>query len=269
MLTIKLEGLKSLEQNLRNIEKETRKATRLAINTTAKKIADEANAEISRVFDRPTPRTAKAVKVWQHARYDNDLTAIVNVDDGGGKNRMNARGFKGTIFPAQYLAAQVFGGTRVLKRYELALQKKGLMPSGMFAVFAKRSNALDQYGNLPASKIVQILQYFEAFPEQGYRTNMKAKSKADMAAAKGRYKKLKWGFAYFRGGRGTGLPDGIWERHYPQGQSGKSFIRPVLIYVRTSSYGVRFKFFDIGKRVIDQTFKAEFNRELSRLLAAK
>ena len=266
MITIKLEGMSALQAKLQGIEKEVRKASRLAINATARKVAEAENAEIARVFDRPTPRTAKAVKVFQFARYDNNLAAIVGVDDGGGGNRVNAKGFKGTIYPAKYLAAQVMGGSRVPKRFELALQKAGVMPSGMFAVMAKRSNALDQYGNLPASKIVQILQWFQAFPEAGYRTNMKGKSKADMAAAKGRYKKLKWGFAYFRGGRGTGLPDGIWERHYPEGQAEKSFIRPVLIYVSSSNYGVRFKFGEIARRVVDETFQPEFNRQLGQLL---
>ena len=266
MISVKIEGMAKFEAEFRGIEKQVRKATRLAINTVAKKVVDAENAEINRVFDRPVPRTTKAVKVFQPARYDNDLTAIVGVDDGAGGKRMNAKGFKGTIFPAKYLAAQVAGGTRAPKRFELALQKKRLMPAGMFAVFAKRSNALDQYGNLPASKIVQILQWFQAFPEQGFRTNMKAKSKQDMAAGKGRYKKLKWGVAYFRGGRGTGLPDGIWERHYPNGQAGKSFIRPVLIYVRGARYGIRFKFIELARRVVDRTFEPEFDRELSRLL---
>lgn len=245
-LTCRLEGITTIQRMLTNVEKQIPYALSRGINQMAKDVQKVENEEIRKVFNKPTPRTANATKIFQFAKKDK-LEAIVGIDDGGGKNRMNARGFKGTIFPDKYLAAQIYGGSRVHKRFENALIKANLMPVGMFAVFAKRSNALDQYGNLPASKIVQILSWFQAFPEgQGYRANMKKKTKNNLA--EGKRKGMKWGFAYFRGGRSVGLPDGIWERHYPNGQDQKSFIRPILIYVKSANYQVKLPFEQIAQR---------------------
>lgn len=264
-LTCRLEGVTLIQRMLTNVEKQIPYALSRGINQMAKDVQKVENEEIRKAFNKPTPRTENATKVFQYAKKDK-LEAIVGVDDGGGANRMSARGFKGTIFPNRYLAAQIYGGGRVHKRFEKALIAAGVMPEGMYAVFAKRSNALDQYGNLPASKIVQILSWFQAFPEgQGYRANMKKRTKANLAA--GKRKGMKWGFAYFRGGNGTGLPDGIWERHYPNGQAGKSFIRPVLIYVRNPNYQVRFPFEQIAMRHFAQNWKRVSEQALAYALA--
>ena len=151
------------------------------------------------------------------------------------------------------------------KRFERALQLAGVMPSGMFAIFAKRSNALDQYGNITQGKIVQILAWFKAFPETGYKANMTDKTKENLR--RGKRKGMKWGVAYFRGGRGTGLPDGIWERHYPNGTAGKSFVRPVLIYVRSVSYQSRFDFEGIARSTVDKVWRDEFDKALAQAIA--
>ena len=266
MTTIKVEfvGLTPIKSMLSGIERQVPFAMSRAINEIAKGAAKAGNEALASSFSSPTPRTKNATKIMQFAKKDN-LTAIVGIDDGGGKNRMNARGFKGTIFPNQYLSAQMYGGSRVPKRFERALIAAGVMPEGMYAVFAKRSNALDQYGNLPASKIVQILSWFQAFPEgQGYRANMKKKTKANLAA--GKRKGMKWGFAYFRGGKSVGLPDGIWERHYPNGQAGKSFIRPVLIYVKNAAYQVRFPFEQIAMRYYKENWARVSDQALKHAL---
>lgn len=266
MIGIKVEinGLAALKANLSGQAKQVAFAASKALNAMGKGLAKRENDEIKRLFKNPVPRTENATKVFKAARKD-DLEVVVGLDDGGGKNRMSARGFKGTIFPAKYLAAQIAGGTRVQKRFERALIKAGVMPEGMSAVFAKRSNALDQYGNLPASKIVQILAWFQAFPEQGYKMNMKDRSKQSMM--KGKRKGMAHGVVYFRGGKAAGLPDGIWERHYPNGTAGKSFIRPILIYVRSATYQARFHFESIAREFVTANWQREFNQALRDALA--
>jgi len=242
-------GFEAVAQRLASMQRQIPFAMARSINKLATLIAEEENKEIARVFDRPNPRTLRAVKVFKGAKK-NDLEAIVNVDNGlRGSAQAAAMGTTGkSVPPSKYLHAQIVGGQRVIKRYERALQRAGVMPSGVYGVFCRRSNALDQYGNLQGSKIVQILSWFQAYPDNGYRINMTKKTK--MRLMQGKRKGLRYGFGYFRGGRRTGLPDGIWERHYPNGLSGKSFIRPIILYVKSANYGERFDFYGIADRTL-------------------
>ena len=266
-ISVKVDGLKALQAEIAGKGRQVQFAAMKAINATAKQVVKQETNAISSAFDRPRPSTLKAIVVKKFAKYKGgafDLEAIVAIDDyirsTSGEALFDANRAaqgKGAVPPAKYLLAQILGGTRVAKRFEVALQRAGVMPSGMRAVFAKRSNALDPYGNLPGSKIVQILSWFKAFPEQGYRMNMKERSKRNLA--QGKRKGMKWGMVYFRGGRGTGLPDGIWERHYPNGESGKSFIRPVLIYINSASYRKKFDFYGIAQRTVETAWPKEFS----------
>jgi len=263
MLTIKIEGLEELKRDLSDIGfKQIPFAAKNALNSTAKLVNQALQDEINRAVDRPNPATRQAMFVYEYATKAN-LRAEVGLRDGVRKSARNSLGQlagtqgKGSTMPDRYLSALIDGGTRVSKRYERALQKVGVMPAGMYGVFAKRSNALDQYGNLSGAKIVQILSWFKAFPEQGYRMNRKNTTR--LIKGKG----MKWGFAYFRGGRNTGLPDGIWERHYPNGQAGKSFVRPIILFVGTPSYGKRIRYFETASETIDRVWNIEFDREFA------
>lgn len=258
MISVKIDaqGLDVIKYKLASMAKQIPFATARAINETAKRGAADGNAKIRSVFDRPLERTANAVKVFQGATKTR-LSAIVHIHDGQkgyaiDDPRVLSSG-KGSIFPNRYLAAQVYGGQRATKRYESALIKVGAMPAGMQAVFAKRSGNIDAYGNLPGPKIVQILSWFQAFPETGYRANMKQAGKDRLRLGT---KDRKTGGRKFAGGRRFGfeyfvampplnLHPGIWERHYPNGPAGKSFIKPVLLFIAVATYRRRFAFFDV------------------------
>lgn len=250
---------------------------RRAINATATAVARVGNDAIRATFDRPLARTATAVKVFKGvAREDQqrgDMTAIVGIHDGDQRMaatdpRVLASG-KSSIFPNRYLSAQIEGGARVNKRFEVALVRAGIMPAGQQAVFAKRSGYLDPHGNLSAALIVKILSWFKAFPEVGYRANMTdaARQRAmvgrmDRKTGQRRFGAGKtdaarrYGYAYFLsrgerfGGLGMRLPPGIWERNYPNGAAGKSFIKPVLLFVKPARYRVRFPFYEVMQRAI-------------------
>lgn len=259
-------------------------ATSRAINETAKIIAKDGNKLVASVFDRPLPRTASAVKVFQGATKER-LSAVVNVYDGQrGFAADDARALsagKGSIFPNRYLSAQIEGGRRANKRFENALIKAGVMPQGMQAVFAKRSGYLDQYGNLSGARINQILSWVKAFPEgQGYRSNMtdrsrtnamlgrKNKRTGETSFGKGR----RYGFSYFvsRGERSGGLqmrlPEGVWERNYPNGPAGKSFIKPVLLFVKPGNYAKRFDFYRAMQRSIDANLPEQWQKAMAQAL---
>lgn len=267
-ITVKIEG--SLSGFSAKAEKQVKFAAAKALNATAKRVVEEENKELGRILDRPLPKTLRAVEVASYARAPGNLEAVVALrgTQGVGARESMAQGSKGTIQPNRYLIAHIVGGQRVNKRFENALIKVGAMPSGMQAVFAKRSNALDAYGNLTGGKIQQILAWFQAFPpDRGFKANMTSKSKDSLM--KGKRKGMKWGMVYFRGGRDVGLPDGIWERHYPNGTAEKSFIRPILIYVTPGQYRkkVRFNFHAVAKLTVNKEWATQFDAAFKNAMA--
>lgn len=267
MIKVKIDG--NLSGFSAKVAKQVKFAAAKALNATAKRVVEAENNELARIIDRPVPKTLRAVEVVSYARAPENLEVVVALrgTQGTGARESMTQGSKGTIQPNRYLLAHIIGGQRANKRFENALIKAGIMPAGKQAVFAKRSNALDSYGNLPGAKIQQILSWFQAFPEKGYRANMTSKTKENLAA--GKRKGMKWGFAYFRGGRAVGLPDGIWERHYPNGQSEKSFIRPILIYVSPGQYRkkVRFNFNAIAKLTVKKEWASQFDAAFKNAMA--
>lgn len=254
-------------------------ALRRTLNRVAQVCAKEGNVEIRRVIDQPLARTASAVKVFQGATSERPF-AIVHVHDGQkGYAIDDPRVFaanKGSIFPNRYLAALMDGGPRVSKRFEQALIKRGVMPPGVQAVYARRSGYLDQFGNLSGGRIVQILAYFQAFPEQGYRANLTGRARDRLAVgrtnrrtgertfAKGR----RYGFGYFVSDGKDGLHAGVWERNYPNGLSGKSFIKPVLLFIKPASYSVRFDFYGVMDRTIEREQLPTLREEMAKALAS-
>lgn len=213
-------------------------ATAVAMTRTGQRVKVAEEREIADVFDRPTPFTMSALFV-RPATVSN-LSAEVKLKDFAGK---------GTP-AATYLAAQLRGGSRRLKRFERALQSVGAMPAGYRAVPGAAAK-LDSYGNLDRGQIVQMLSFFRAFPEAGYKANMTDKKRAALA----RGSKTRQGFAYFAGRPGDRLPDGIWQRvRFAQGTA----IKPVLIFVRWADYQAVFDFDYVAERTIQSDFDAQF-----------
>lgn len=193
------------------------------------------------VFDRPTPYTLSSVFIKPSTK--SSLTAVVGLKDQATK----------AIPASKFLQAQITGGPRRLKRYEVSLRAAGVLPPDYFTVPGKAA-ALDAYGNMATSQIIQILSYFRAFPEAGYRANSTEKTRARLA--RGTRKKM--GVSYFVGSPGGGkLPLGIWMRvHSGFGQA----LRPILIFVQYAQYQPIFDF----KYVAENVIKKEFSNELSR-----
>ena len=121
---------------------------------------------------------------------------------------------------------------------------------------------MDNYGNMSAGQINQIISWFKAFGEQGYSANMSDKRKASL----GRDKKKSGakGFAYFvlRRAHGKLLP-GVYQRiDFGMG----SAIKPVMIFVRSTGYRRRLDFYGIAQRFVDRNLQAEFNKALENAL---
>lgn len=204
-----------------------------ALNMTADQVKQALVEEMQRTFDRPTRYTLNAPFVWYATKTN--LTAKVLLREFGGKSRSE-----------KYLLTQVEGGERRLKSFEKSLQNVGVLPRGMYAVTGQRA-PLDAYGNISAGFIVQILSYFRAFGEQGYKANLTDEKKEKMAKGT----KKKHGVEYFAiktGGRG--LKPGI----YRKTGFGKS-TEPMIMFVKRPAYRQLLKWDEVAQRVINQNWQ--------------
>jgi hypothetical protein len=229
---------------INRLENVAPKQVDFAVMTTINKAAYEASQEIKQeirnVFDGPTPWVVGGVRYRKATK--GKLRAIVHLDFWGNKQGVTVE---------KVLAAEIGGGQRRLKRFESALSRIGILPSGM-AVVPGSAAEMDGRGNMKVGQIIQILSWFKAFGEQGYSANMR-----DGGRRLGRDKKRtgQRGFSYFvlkkRHGK---LPPGIYKR-FELGFG--SAIRPVMIFVRAPSYRPRLDFVGVGMRAVNRVVRAE------------
>ena len=220
--------------------------TRNALNDTADDARFAEIEKIRGVFDRPTLFIQRSPRYRKASREH--LSAEVYIDDGG------------SISPTKILDAEVGGGPRRPKRFELALRRSGIMRPDEFAIPAIGQQR-DAFGNLPGPLIVRILSQLKAFAEVGYLANRTARSKARNAK--------RATVEYFvpsgaRAERGIGrLPRGIYERR------GKR-IRAVMIFVSGSPrYGKRYDFGQASIAKAQRVFPAYWQRYFYAELAKR
>jgi len=255
MLEYKVEahGIEEIKKQLDDVQKKQLPfATKEAINATSTEIKVALEKEIGKVFDQPTPWTLNSLRI----RYATKalLSGLVWV-----KDKLDSG--KGT--PAdEYLIAEIKGGKRPLKKFEKALRRVGILPDGMYAVPGKFAD-MDSYGNMSRAQIIQIISYFQAFGEQGYKANMNEKGFKRLL--KGNKKQGIMGYSYIIGGKGRAahLPPGIYKRiPFASG----SAIRPVLMFVKEPSYSMRFDFFGIADKIAKARFVTIFKKKLAEAL---
>ncbi len=221
-------------------------AAAAALTATAKAAQAKEVHEMRDVFDRPTPWTLGATFIKPATKTN--LEASVYLKDFAGKG----------IPATKFLAAQITGGDRRIKRFERALRQAGHLPDD-YRVVPGSGAQLDAYGNIKPSQIVQILSYFRAFPEAGYRANMTDRRRKRLA----RGTKRQQGFAYFIGRPGDRLPLGVWQRF---GFSRGSAIKPVLIFVRHTRYEAVFDFAYVATTTAQREFPTQFASALAEAL---
>lgn len=218
-------------------------AAALALTRTAQAVQEKQILEMRDVFDRPTPYTLSSTFVKPATKRD--LRAFVGLKEFAGKG----------IPATKFLAPVIAGGGRRLKRFELALQRSGALPPD-WRVVPGSGAKIDSYGNIQPSQIVQILSYFRAFPEAGYRANMTDAKRRRMA----RGSKTKRGVAYFVGRPGNRAPLGVWERtEFGFG----SAVRPVLIFVRQAQYRQLYDFEFVATSTAQRVFPGAFEAALA------
>lgn len=229
---------------MKSAAKQVRFAAMTAINNVAYKSSEAAKDEMRRVFDRPTKWVLGGVRYKKATR--DKLHATIDLDFWGNKQGVAVE---------QVLSAQIFGGGRNRKRHEVALERAGILPSGMRIVPGDAA-LLDGNGNMQAGQINQILSWFRSFGEQGYKANMSDRRRVSLE----RGKNGKIGAAYFVLKRRRGkLPPGIYQRfRFAFGYA----VKPVMIFVSRAMYRKRFDFYGVAQRVVDRNLQPEFNKAL-------
>lgn len=218
-------------QNLR--EDQLPFAIARAVTWTAQHVKRALEYEMPLAFDRPTPYTLGSLYL-SPATKQIPVAKVWLKDDAG----------KGTP-AAKYLFPEIAGGERSLKRFERALSIMGLLPPGMYAVPGAAA-PLDQYGNMPASLIEQILSALGAAETRsGYLANRTRASRRRKGAK----------LAEYFVGRPGGAPLGVYRRyHFAAGGA----VKPMLIFVRAPQYQPRYRFQEIAQQVVDEEFPIQF-----------
>lgn len=239
MISIKIDTKSVLKQLADVKDRQVPFATSLAINRTAQKVKAKEVLEMHDVFDRPTPYVLNSVFIKPSTKTT--LTASVGIKD------------QGRTPQSKILLAEIAGGPRRHKRYELALRSIGALPDGYYTVPGEAAK-IDQYGGVSAGQIRQILSYFRANRDVGYISNSTKDTRAKLAKGT----KTKYGISYFVGAPADGkAPLGIWMRIH---SSFGTAIKPILIFVRSNNYEPIFDFEFVAKNTVNKEFNHEFNK---------
>lgn len=243
-IDVKAEQLSAV---LKAVSKQVPFAAASALTATAKEIEKAMQEEMRRVFDRPTPYTLRSLRTLPATKET--LTATVKLKDDPSKS-----------IPAAKALGHQFEGQerqRAIKRAEGALRRIGMLGTGEIAVPGAGAQ-LDAYGNMARSQITQILSWFQAFGEQGYKANSTTKTRAKRATGRvGRSYGKRYFYKRTRPGRGI----------YEATRTGfGSAIKPVLMFVRTGVYTPRLDFKRVADTVYAETFERVFAEKLEQAI---
>lgn len=212
---------------------------------TATRLAQRVKAGSIQVMkqrlDRPTPTTLKSLFVKMATKRN--PAAQVYFKDAWGSG-----------IPADtYLRPAVHGGARPHKRFEKALQARGLMRAGQFAV--PNSNLLNHYGNVPRGTMTRILSGLGAAQTtSGYQANATSSRRSQRKGNARRY------FA----GVVDGAP-GVWERKSTAFGEG---VRPAFLFTDGApQYRVRFPFFKVAENIVRAHHGREFAAAFDQAMA--
>lgn len=224
-----------------------------ALNDTAFEIRRAMQDEMRAVFDRPTDYIVRSPRV-KMATADK-LSVTIEPAYMGGKG----------VDPQKILDAQAWGGRRNDKRSEVALRRAGILPNGYQTAIpaSPYPGSDDGRGNLKGSFLVQIISYFQAFGEQGYRANMTDKRKASIhrGTKKATGRRYFVSYGAMRGGarttakgeadmRAQHLAAGIWAAS----GTGGADVRPVIMFVKQGTYQPRLDMDKVAKRADAESY---------------
>lgn len=246
-VTMQFTGLEKVQEQLAKLSgHQAEEAYAKAINDTAYQLRRAMQEEMQSVFDRPTPYILKSVYIKQ--AEPGNLAATILPTYYGGKG----------VDPQLILRAEVDGGSRRDKRSEVALRRVGILPGGYQTAVpgSPYPGSVDAYGNIKGSFLAHLISYFQSFGEQGYRANMKDRTKANLHARGTKTMDARRYFVSYgrlRGNRSSHLAPGIWAAKGTHGVD----VRPVLMFVRDGRYTPRLSMAAIAKKVDADNYLAK------------
>lgn len=227
-VSIKIENLGAVREVLDKLSGEqARVAYAKAVNDTAYQVRRAMQAEIGKVFDKPTAYILKSP--WIVKATPDKLSASIAPTYMGGKG----------MDPQKILQAQEFGGPRRDKRSEVVLRRAGILPTGFFTAIPAEPypGSHDGRGNLRGPFLVQLITYFQAAGEQGYKANMtdRRKKAVHKGTAKTAGRRYFVAYGRLRSGQTSHLAPGIWAASGAYG----AVVAPVVMFVRAPHYQPR------------------------------
>lgn len=260
-VSVRVEGLEALRTSLAGHGRQVSYAAARALNNLAFQGNAMIKDEMRRTFKGgATPYTLSAFKVIKASRENLQASVELRVDSGG-----KARSYDKTL-------GHLFsGGSRTFKGMEGAFRRLGVLWPG-YIIVPGEACPLDSYGNPPRALIVQLISYFNAFGEQGYRANMTDRRRANLAKvgkSAGGYKSI-GGVQYFisRGkgmwyGRRQHLPAGVWAKTGIHGVD----VRPIFLFVRMGRWRRFIELQRIADHLATSRWPVEFKAEFDRAMA--
>lgn len=270
-LSISIKNLPELRKQLKDFsERRFSAAVATALTRTAVKVREAALQEAKAKMDNPTDYTLRQLR-YVPATAKRLVSAVgfnvVAITDQMG-NPLRYQDLGPAQTPAgKYLQAQITGGPRRNKRFEVALSKVGILPPGYFAVPGERAD-VNSNGNQNVGEIRQILSFFGAAGfNAGSSQNMTPETKAKRL--KGTKKKA--GFDYFvaspgdvrqftraNGTKGSKkMQPGIYRRTY---LAMGTRIEPIIIFVRFAQYKLRYDFESVTTSASDRLLPIELKK---------
>lgn len=260
-------NVKKIIKQVDNVAKQMPFINSLAINTTARQAKAAVIEQIKQKVDRPTSYTLNSIYMKAADKSQNPIAAWIGLKD--------VQPSKGTAW-TDALGHLFTGGSRQQKKSEAALVRKGQFQGGRSYLGLGSQEFADQYGNLPKAKIIQLMSYFNAFKENGYKANKSDTQRKRMAKITGPTTKRNPspyitinGVMYFMsrgkgwfvgqgkgwaGGRNQPLGAGIWQK---KGIGGGD-VRPILTAIRQPTYRKLIDMYAIVKDVVDKNHKQNF-----------
>jgi hypothetical protein len=206
-----------------------RKAITFALDDTAEGLRQAEVMEMEVVFKSPRKYTLGSLYAVK-ARGDNSLKAGLAWKE-----------FGGSIPAYKYIAPNVFGGGRRMKRHELALQGKGILPEGSMTAQG-RSYPKDDSGDITGGQYTRMLAELDALPNTPGGQKSKTKKRADSMRF----------FVYKP--KGAQFPVGIAE---PNGDG----IRIMLRFIQPPTYKPIFDYYGVADDYVRINFPKQLERQ--------
>lgn len=261
-LTVNVRGMEALRATIDGFSaRRLAAAQATALTRTAVQVRDTVKARLPRVFDRPTPYTLASL--YAKGATATSLQAGVGFKD-------ESSGASSSTPATKYLGPHTAGGGRHVKRMEKALQARGAMPQGWFAVPASGAR-LDAYGNVSRGQVQQIISQLGTELLTGDSRTLRRRPGETDAQWQARRRKAygKAGGQYTAVSQPRGkLKPGIYlaqardfGRKLGLGRTGR--LVPVFIFVRAIRYQARFDFEGMAQQLGQQILPAELQRAVA------